>query len=60
MLVLSRKPEEKILIRFNDTEVIELTVVRISPNEVRLGFNASKSVTILRNELVEKAVAAAG
>jgi carbon storage regulator CsrA len=53
MLVLSRKRDEKILLRIGDDEHIELTVVRIDANKVRLGIQASDSVTILRSELVE-------
>jgi len=53
MLVLSRKKEEKILLKFNEEEV-ELTVVRIDGNKVRLGIKASDSVTIIRSELIGK------
>lgn len=54
MLVLSRKRDEKILLKLNENEEVELTVVRIDANKVRLGIQASDSVTILRKELVEK------
>lgn len=54
MLVLSRKRDEKILLRMGQEDV-ELTVVRIDANKVRLGIQASDNVTILRSELVEKA-----
>jgi carbon storage regulator CsrA len=53
MLVLSRKRDEKILLKVNEEESIELTVVRIDANKVRLGIQASDSVTILRSELLE-------
>jgi carbon storage regulator CsrA len=53
MLVLSRKRDEKILLKINEEEHIELTVVRIDANKVRLGIQASDSVTILRSELLE-------
>ena len=53
MLVLSRKRDEKILLKVGDDEHIELTVVRIDANKVRLGIQASDSVTILRSELVQ-------
>ena len=52
MLVLSRKKDEKILLKTGDEE-IELTVVRIDANKVRLGIKASDKVTILRSELVD-------
>jgi carbon storage regulator CsrA len=53
MLVLSRKRDEKILLKVGDDEHIEITVVRIDANKVRLGIQAGDSVTILRSELVE-------
>jgi carbon storage regulator len=53
MLVLSRKRDEKILLTTNEGEQIELTVVRIDNNKVRLGINASDKVSILRSELVQ-------
>jgi len=49
MLVLSRKPDERILIGDN----IVLTVVRIGPNNVRLGIDAPKDVKIFREELLQ-------
>jgi len=55
MLVLSRKKDEKILLRVGDEE-ITLTVVRIDANKVRLGIQASESVLILRSELLDKPV----
>lgn len=51
MLVLSRKKDEKIILQVGE-EKIELVVVRIDANKVRLGVQASKQVTILRSELV--------
>ena len=47
MLVLSRKPHERILIG-ND---IAVTVVRVGPNIVRLGIEAPRDVPIVREEL---------
>jgi carbon storage regulator CsrA len=38
----------------NGQERIELTVVRIDQNKVRLGIKASDNTTILRSELVER------
>jgi len=53
MLVLSRKPGERVLIGDNVT----VTVVRIGPNTVRLGIEAPRQVNILREELcIEMAV----
>jgi carbon storage regulator len=47
MLVLSRKPGERILIG----DDIAVTVVRIGPNTVRLGIDAPRSMNIVRDEL---------
>lgn len=52
MLVLSRKRDEKIILKVGD-EQIEITVVRIDANKVRIGIQASDEVQILRSELVE-------
>ena len=51
MLVLSRKRDEKILLQVNNQD-IELTVVRIGNNKVRLGINAESNVAIFRSELI--------
>lgn len=47
MLVLSRKPDERILIG----DDVKITVIRIGPNSVRIGIDAPKHLTILREEL---------
>ncbi|MCA8982837.1 MAG: carbon storage regulator CsrA [Planctomycetaceae bacterium] len=49
MLVLSRKSGEKI--RIGDD--VAITVVRIGPNTVRLGIEAPRDMSILREELCE-------
>ena len=54
MLVLSRKPYEKIILQVEGLKDIELTVVRIEHNKVRLGIEADEKVTILRSELIPK------
>lgn len=47
MLVLSRKTGERILIGKD----ITLTVIRVGPNAVRLGFEAPQDLNIVREEL---------
>lgn len=47
MLVLSRKPGERILIGDN----VAVTIVRIGPNTVRLGIDAPRDMNIVREEL---------
>lgn len=48
MLVLSRKPGERILIGDN----VAITVVRIGPSNVRIGIEAPREFEIVREELV--------
>jgi len=48
MLVLSREVGERIMVGDN----VVITVCRISPNSVRLGIEAPKSMNIARDELV--------
>lgn len=48
MLILSRKPGEKILVG----EDVVITIVRIGPSSVRLGIEAPQGVSIMREELV--------
>ncbi len=47
MLVLSRKPGERILIG----DEIAITIVRIGPNAVRVGIDAPRDMNIVREEL---------
>jgi carbon storage regulator len=49
MLVLSRKPGERILIG----EDIIISIVRIGPNTVKIGIEAPKSLNIVREELTD-------
>ena len=47
MLVLSRKPGERVLIG----EDVCVTIGRIGPNSVRLGIEAPRDLSIIREEL---------
>ncbi|MCX6647601.1 MAG: carbon storage regulator CsrA [bacterium] len=49
MLVLSRKKDETIIIGDN----IELTVVEVKGDTVKLGINAPRDVKIFRGELLQ-------
>jgi carbon storage regulator len=53
MLVLSRKPGERILIG----DDVAVTIVRIGPNTVRLGIDAPREMNIVREELCHRAEA---
>lgn len=47
MLVLSRKPGERILVG----DEVKITVIRIGPNSVRIGIDAPGHLNIVREEL---------
>lgn len=49
MLVLTRKPGESIIIAGN----IKVTVLQVAKGQIRLGFEAPQSVSIVRAELEE-------
>ena len=51
MLVLTRKPNESLLIG----DSIEIFVVKIKGNQVRLGINAPKYINVMRKELINEA-----
>ena len=50
MLVLSRKVNETVVI---DDKIV-VTVVRCNNGEVRLGFEADRSIPIVRGELISR------
>lgn len=47
MLILSRKPGESLIIN----EEIELKIIDVSGDKVKIGINAPQNVKILRSEL---------
>lgn len=49
MLVLSRKPMQSIVIGSN----VKITIIKIERNQVRIGIEAPREVSILRDELTE-------
>lgn len=52
MLVLSRKKDETIILKAPNMEDIKITVVRIdNKNKVRIGIEAEKDITVIRQEL---------
>lgn len=56
MLILTRHRDQKVLIwkeGADHEDVIEVTVLSIRGNKVRLGFAASRDTHIVRRELLE-------
>lgn len=52
MLVLSRKPDEKITCKIPGQNDIVITIVRIDhQNRVRIGIEADREIVVLRSEL---------
>ncbi len=49
MLIISRKINEKIKIG----DDIEITIISIDKNQVKIGIEAPKKISILRSELLE-------
>lgn len=49
MLVLSRKPEESLIINGD----IEIKIIEIAGDKVRIGVEAPKNYKILRKELIQ-------
>jgi len=50
MLVLSRKPGQAILIGEN----IEIQIIEIQGEQIRIGINAPRDITIVRKELIDE------
>ena len=53
MLVLSRQRDERIVILLPDGRMIEIIVVDIRGEKVRLGIDAPKDITVHRKEVYE-------
>ncbi len=49
MLVLSRKPLQSIMIGSD----IKITIVKVERNQVRIGIEAPRELTVLRSELLK-------
>lgn len=50
MLALSRKKDESIIINDN----IEITIIEIKGDQIKLGINAPKSVPVYRKEVYDQ------
>ena len=54
MLILTRRPSETLIIELPTAERIEVTVLGIKGNQVRIGTDAPDEISIVREELLEK------
>ena len=54
MLILTRRPGETITIETPAGELIEVTVLGIKSNQVRIGTEAPDDVQIMREELLAR------
>ncbi len=54
MLILTRRPDEKILIELEKGVIVELLVMGVKGNQVRIGIEAPRSVPIHREEIYER------
>lgn len=54
MLILTRRIGEVLVIELPSGEQIEITVLNVKGNQVRIGTSASKDVTVFREEILER------
>ena len=54
MLVVSRAKGESVMVVMPDGSLVEVTVVRLSDDTVRLGFTAPENIAIDRLEIWER------
>ena len=54
MLILTRRPGETLIIETPDGERIEVTVLEVKGNQIRIGTNAPDDIAIVLEELLEK------
>ena len=53
ILVVTRRPGEAIVIELPTGELIEVVVLSIKGNQVKLGTDAPKHLPVMREELLE-------
>jgi len=54
MLILTRRPGETLIIETPAGERIEVTVLEVKGNQVKIGTDAPDNIAIVREELLEK------
>ena len=54
MLVVTRRPGEAIVIELPTGELIEVVVLSVKGNQVKLGTDAPEHLPVVREELLER------
>ena len=54
MLILTRRPGETLIIELPNGKQIDVTVLEVKGNQVRIGINAPKDVAVHREEIYER------
>lgn len=54
MLILTRRPGETLIIELPNGKQIDVTVLEVKGNQVRLGTDAPDDIAIVREELLER------
>lgn len=54
MLILTRRPGETLIIELPNGKQIDVTVLEVKGNQVRLGTDAPDDIAIVRKELLER------
>ena len=54
MLILTRRPGESLIIELPTGEQIQVKVLEVKGNQVRIGTDAPDDIAIVREELLER------
>jgi len=54
MLILTRRPGESLILELPTGERIEVTVLGIKGNQIRIGTDAPDDIAIVREELLDR------
>jgi len=54
MLILTRRPGETLIIELPTGELVEVTVLGIKGNQIKIGIDAPADIAIVREELLER------
>ena len=57
MLILTRRPSETLIIELPTGEQVQVTVLGIKGNQIKIGTDAPDDIAIVREELLERLTA---